>query len=89
MVRKLKQRIIPGLEEWVKNVEQLPGMKKVIIGRFHPTPGVAFLSVTFSRQTETGIKCRAKGTGGTQDVYIVYRDPQKTPSSLSMYVIMG
>lgn len=87
MAGRKRRQTIQGFDEWAKRVVKgVKEVKKLIPGEIHRIRGVYPFTVEVVRRTETGLKCRAKGSGEVQDCHIVLNNPKKTPDNLSMYV---
>lgn len=86
MAGRKRRQTIQGFNEWAKRVEGVEEVKKLIPGEIHRIRGVYPFTVEVVRRTETGLKCRAKGSGEIQDCHIVLKNPKKTPEELSRYV---
>lgn len=86
MAGRKRRQTIQGFERWAKLLEGVEQVDRVIPGAISRTRGVFPFSVEFVRRTNTGLKCRAKGSGEVQDCYIILKTPNKTPAELSKYV---
>lgn len=86
MAGRKRRQTIQGFDKLAREVMALEGVKKLIPGEIHRIRGVYPFTMEVVRRTETGLKCRAKGSGEIQDCHIVLKDPKKIPEELSRYV---
>ena len=79
---KHEHGMIPGLERFLRTIEDWPEIIAILSGRITRRKGNGAFSFNVQYETGSGLKCLAKNQGAVQEVFITTSEPEMLASRL-------